>query len=449
MSLEQQQQLEASFMMLTYRRKPVEFVRGEGMHLYDDAGREYLDFVSGIGAVSTGHANPRVVQAVQQQAAKLLHVSNYYYIEGRGELAEKLSGLLSQTAAAGDSGATAAGGGAGDTNAAAAAGGANAAAGATAAGDAGYTAGGANASGWRSFFANSGAEAVEGAIKLARKYGAKHLEGADTIICARRSFHGRTLAALAATGQPSKQDSFKPIPQGFIHIDLNDIQSLKRMMNQGFGGKSVCAVLLECVQGEGGVYPCSPEFLQAARELTAEDDALLMIDEVQTGFYRSGGLPFSFQHYGILPDVVTMAKGLGSGMPIGAFAARGVAANVLEPGDHGSTFGGSPLAIAAANATLDELQHIGAGALVAETGDYLWQRLRELPGVTEIRGLGLMVGVEFEAAIAEALVDAGLEQGLVLNSIGHHILRLLPPLVCTKADIDVLVDKLVMILEQL
>jgi acetylornithine aminotransferase len=407
MSCEQQQSLEASYLMQTYKRKPVEFVRGEGIRLYDDAGTEYLDFLAGIGAVSVGHANPRVTRAIQEQAAQLLHVSNYYHVEGRGELAEKISGLLNTGIPA------------------------------------------EVATPWRSFFANSGAEAVEGAIKIVRKYGAQHLEGASVIVSARRSFHGRTLAALAATGQASKQDSFKPLPPGFVHVDLNDIEALEVALDQGLDGQSVCAVLLECIQGEGGVYPCTEEYLQAARTMTAERGILLMLDEVQTGFYRTGTYPFAFQHHGIVPDVVTLAKGMGSGVPIGAVAARGVAADVLEPGDHGSTFGGSPLVVAAANTTLDELEAMNAGAHVAEVGAWLRERLRELPGVIEVRGRGLMVGVELGAPIAEEVVTAGLAAGLVLNSIGPHILRFLPPLVCTTEDVDVLVEKLRNILEEL
>jgi acetylornithine aminotransferase len=422
MSLEQQQALEAQYLMETYKRKPVEFVRGEGIRLYDDAGTEYLDFVAGVGAVSAGHANERVVRAIQEQASRLLHVSNYYYVEGRGELAQKISGLLN----------------AGVTSDAASSPVASSPA-----------AGSPAATPWRTFFANSGTEAVEGAIKIARKYGAQHLEGADTVITARRSFHGRTLAALAATGQPSKQDLFKPLPHGFVHVDLNDVHALKTMLHQGVGGRSICAVLLECVQGEGGVYPCTQDYLHAARELTAERGILLILDEVQTGFYRTGTWPFAFQHYGITPDVVALAKGLGAGMPIGAVAARGVAAEVFGPGDHGSTFGGSPLAVAAANATLDELAATGAGQHVAEVGAYLQERLKGLPLVDEVRGRGLMVAAELSAPVAEAVVANGLAAGLVLNNIGHHILRFLPPLVCTRADVDVLIERLEKILGQL
>lgn len=442
MPLEREQRLEDGFLMRSYKRKTVEFVRGEGMRLYDDAGAEYLDFLAGIGAVSVGHTNPRVVRAIQEQAAKLMHVSNYYYIEGRGELAQKISGLLN----AGGAGASAGGAGASAGTAEAASLAAEGAAGAEGVDAAEGT---ANLGPWRSFFTNSGAEAVEAAIKIARKYGAHCLEGADTIVTARRSFHGRTLAALAATGQHAKQDSFRPLPQGFIHVDLNDISALRSALRQGFGGRAVCALLLEPIQGEGGVYPCTEDYLRAARELTAEHGILLMLDEVQTGFYRTGSYPFAFQHYGIMPDVVTLAKGMGAGMPIGAVAARGPAAETFEPGDHGSTFGGSVLAIAAANATLDELEAMGAGRRVEEVGAYLRERLVELPLVTEVRGRGLMVGVEFGEPVAEQIVDAALGQGLVLNSIGQHNLRFLPPLICTREDIDLLMERLQAILEQL
>jgi acetylornithine aminotransferase len=407
MTLIEQQQLDATYLMQTYKRKPVEFVRGDGIRLYDADGKEYLDFLAGVGAVSVGHANPQVTAAIQAQAAKLIQVSNYYYVEGRGQLAEKLSALLNAERPAAD------------------------------------------ASLWRTFFANSGAEAVEGAIKIARKYGSQHLEGADTIICARRSFHGRTLATLAATGQAAKKDAFAPLPQGFIHVDLNDLGALKDALHQGLGGKAICAVLLECVQGEGGVYPCTEEYLQAARKLTEERGILLMLDEVQTGFYRTGTYPFAFMHYGIVPDVLALAKGLGGGFPLGAVVARGTAADVFVPGDHGSTFGGNALAVAAANAVLGELEALNAGAHVAEVGAYLQEQLATLPGLVEIRGKGLMVGIEFDQPVAERIVAAGLEAGLVLNSIGQHILRFLPPLVCTKADVDVLVQRLQRILEAL
>jgi len=429
MAFAQQQKLDAAYLMQTYKRKPVEFVRGAGMRLEDDAGNEYLDFIAGIGAVSAGHANPQVTKALQEQAAKLLHVSNYYYVEGRGELAEKLSKLLNHREAA----LAANGAGIAPPEALTAL---------------------AAVEPWRVFFANSGTEAVEGAIKLARKYGRQHLGGAATIITAQRSFHGRTLAALAATGQPSKQESFQPMMPGFVHVELNDSAALEGALDAQatHPGNAVCAVMLEVIQGEGGVWPCDEAYLKAVRELTAERGVLLIFDEVQTGFFRTGDYPFAFQEYGILPDIVTLAKGLGNGVPIGAFVAHGKPAEVLEPGDHGSTFGGSPLVVAAANATLDALSDptsgICAGSHVSDVGAYLQAGLAALPLVAEVRGKGLMVGAQLSMPVAFEVVDAGLTVGLVLNATSADTLRFLPPLVCTKADVDTLLTRLTPLLEK-
>lgn len=399
MSLADQQQLEQDYMLHTYRRKPVQFISGSGMTLTDDEGSTYLDFIAGIGAVSMGHDHPAVTRAIQEQAARLLHVGNYFYIEGRGELAQKLSQLLNAARSDGD------------------------------------------AVPWRTFFANSGAEANEGAIKLARRHGALNLGGAHTIISAKRSFHGRTLASLAATAQPSKQEAFKPLPAGFVHVELNDIAALVAELEQPSAG-AVCAVILECIQGEGGVNPCSLEYLQAVRTQTQDRNILLIIDEVQTGFYRTGGQPFAFQHYGIMPDIVSLAKGLGNGMPIGAVSARGEVGDCFEPGDHGSTFGGSALAVAAANATIDAMTQQGIAQQVIEVGAYLQQELEKLPLVTEIRGRGLMLAVELSKPVAGQVVDACLGQGLVINNTGPSTLRFLPPLICTTTEIDLMIPVL-------
>jgi acetylornithine aminotransferase len=323
------------------------------------------------------------------------------------------------------------------------------------------------------FFANSGAEAIEAAIKLARRYGSRYLEGATTIVSAQRSFHGRTLAALAATGQPAKQEAFQPLPSGFRHVPLNDIEALRTLLDklapaEGLmitpgqtaslddspqdgavlaargtpsPSKTACAVLLEVIQGEGGVWPCDDDYLRAVRALTAERGLLLIIDEIQTGFYRTGK-PFAYQHAGIQPDIVTLAKGIANGVPIGVVAACGKAAEGFEPGDHGSTFGGSPLAIVAANATLDELAALDAGVHAQQVGSYLAEKLAQLPLVTEVRGRGLMLAAQLSEPVAVAIVDAGLEQGLVLNAIGSNILRFLPPLCVSTADVDVLIEKL-------
>jgi acetylornithine aminotransferase len=401
MSFDKQVELESQYVLHTYGRKPVEFVRGEGMTLYDDTGKPYLDFLSGIGSVSLGHTHPALTAALTKQAQTLLHAGNYFYIEGRGELAAKLSRLL----VAHDPG---------------------------------------SASTFKSFFANSGAEANEGAIKIARRHGALNLGGANVVLSAKKSFHGRTLATLAATGQEAKQQAFAPMPAGFAYVELNDVKQLQ----QALDGGGVCAVLLECIQGEGGVWPCSEEYLAAARALTAERNILLMIDEVQTGFYRTGTWAFAYQHYGIMPDVVTMAKGIANGVPMGAFAARDAFGDLLVPGDHGSTFGGSSLAVAAANATVDALaaEHIGASA--QRVGAYFADKLAALPHVTGIRGRGLMLGAALDIPVAGKVVDLALEQGFVINAIGDNTLRFLPPLICTEREVDTLANALTTILAQ-
>ena len=387
--------LDASAIMQTYARKPIMFVRGEGMRLFDDEGREYLDFVSGIGAVNLGHAHPAVTAALCEQAAKLVHVSNLFYVEHRAELAHEVSELLG--------------------------------------------------GGWKMFFANSGAEASEGAIKLARRWGSANKPGAYKVVTLERSFHGRTLAALAATGQASKQEAFKPLPEGFVHVPANDIAALEAAVDE-----TVAAVMIEIVQGEGGVWPLTSEYLQAARKICDERSALLIADEVQTGFYRTGPA-FAHQAHGVLPDVVTVAKGLGNGLPIGGFLARGSAAEALQPGDHGSTFGGGPAICAAARATIAELKALGLGANAAKMGEYLRSGLSALGkstgAISDVRGAGLMVGATLVRPIAAQTATEALDRGLVLNSIGTDILRFLPPLVCGKPEIDTLLATLADILK--
>ena len=390
-TLAEAQTLDARYVMHTYARKPVMFVRGDGMCLFDDTGRDYLDFVAGIGAVNLGHAHPAVTAAVAEQAGKLTHVSNLYFVEHRDELAQDI--------------VTLAGGGR------------------------------------QVFFANSGTEAVEGAIKLARRWGKKHHgEGCVNIVTAERSFHGRTLAALAATGQPSKQEAFAPLPGGFCHVPLNDIAALEAAVTA-----DTCAVMLEPIQGEGGVYPCDTDYLLAARALCDERGILLVLDEVQTGCYRTGSA-FAFQAYGVEPDIFTLAKSLANGLPIGAVVATTEVAEAFEPGDHGSTFGGSPLVCAAGRATLHALAAERLGERALQTGAYLHKELHELMAATgainDVRRAGLMAGVELhEPRAAEACAFA-LQHGIVLNNIGPHILRILPPLVCGNAEIDTLVGAL-------
>ena len=390
LAFEHAKALDAAYVMQTYARKPVMFVRGSGMRLYDDDGIEYLDFVSGIGAVNLGHAHPAVTAALADQAAKLVHVSNLFYVEHRAELAEEVVALLG--------------------------------------------------GGWRVFFANSGTEAVEGAIKLARKWAGIHKPGAFKVVSLERSFHGRTLAALAATGQASKQEAFAPMPDGFVHVAANDIVALEAAVDD-----SVAAVLVEVVQGEGGVWPLSAEYLAAARELTAARGCLLMIDEVQTGFFRTGPA-FAHQAFSIVPDVITIAKALGNGLPIGGILATDSVASALVPGDHGSTFGGGPAICAAARATLASLIAEDLGTNAVENGAYLRHGLEALAessgAITDVRGAGLMLGVTLAEPIAAAVAEEALARGIVLNNIGTNILRFLPPLVCAKPEIDTLLSTL-------
>lgn len=398
MSLNEEQTIESRYLMHTYLRKPVELVRGKGMHVYDSEDNAYLDFVSGVGSVSLGHCHPAVTKAIATQAERLIHVSNYYYIENRGEVAHLLSDLLN-TCVSKDEQIP-----------------------------------------WKSFFANSGAEANECAIKLARLWGKKRKSGAQMIVTLNRSFHGRTLATLAATAQPAKQEAFQPLPSGFLHSPINDIAALEALFAEQ--GDTICAVMVECVQGESGVHPCTKEFLQATCDLVHSHGALLICDEIQCGMYRCGTYPFGFQHFDIAPDIVTIAKGVASGFPTGMCAAREEVADTFDPGDHGSTFGGSCLAVAATKATLETLAAIDAAGSVERVGEYLRAQLAQLPHVTEVRGLGLMCACDFDESVdAGALTLAGLDAGLLLNSTGPHTLRFLPPLICTAADIDVMVEK--------
>jgi len=389
--------LDARYVMQTYARKPVMFVRGSGMRLYDDEGREYLDFVSGIGAINLGHAHPAVTKALCDQAAWLVHVSNLFYVEHRAELACDVVGLLGGE--------------------------------------------------WKMFFANSGAEAIEGAIKLARRWAGEHKPGAYKVVSLERSFHGRTLAALAATGQASKQEAFAPMPEGFVHVPANDIVALAAVVDE-----SVAAVLLEVVQGEGGVWPLSAEYLAAARSICDTHGCLLMIDEIQTGFFRTGPA-FAHQAFGITPDVITVAKALANGLPIGGILARDAVASALKPGDHGSTFGGGPAVCAAGRATIAALVAEGLGENSLRSGAYLRAGLTALAettgAITDVRGAGLMVGVTLAKPIAAAVGERALDRGIVMNTIGADILRFLPPLVCGKPEIDTLLDTLSDILGEL
>ena len=383
--------LDHEHVMQTYGRQPVAFVRGEGTRLWDSEGKEYLDFLAGLATVSLGHAHPAVADAIADQARTLLHVSNLYLNECQPQLAERLDLLL--TSATGTPGQV--------------------------------------------FFANSGAEANECAIKLARRYGQAH-GGSERfhILSAYNSFHGRTLTTLAATGQPQKQETFQPLPTGFRQVEFANVDALAAAMDE-----RVCAVLLEPVQGEGGVQPAPAGYREAVRALCDEREALLMMDEVQTGLGRTGRW-FGFEHGDdVRPDVVTLAKALGNGMPIGACWARRDVATAFKPGDHATTFGGQPLAARAALAVLDVMERENVPLRSLEQGKRLVDGLRSLPGVVDVRGVGLLVAAELAEGIAAGAVAAScLDRGLVLNAVTPTSLRLAPPLLVTAADIATAIE---------
>lgn len=387
--------LDSAAHMNTYARKPVLFVRGERTRLFDDRGREYVDFMSGIGTVNLGHSHPAVIEAVKKQIEKLTHVTNLFYVEHRADLAFQISELF--------------GGGA------------------------------------KVFFCNSGAEAIEGAVKLARKWASIHKgPQARTIVTAHRSFHGRTLASLAATGQADKRDSFTPVSPGFVHVDLNDIHALEEVVDE-----SVCAVLLEPVQGEGGVFPCDPEYLVEVRALCDKREVLLIFDEVQCGIYRTGPV-FAHQSAGIRPHIMTLAKALGNGLPIGAVVADDSVAKAFGPGDHGSTFGGGPVVCAAARATLDALHEEDLGRNASTLGAVLHEGLSEIMArtgeIVEVRHSGLMVAADLKRPVAAEVVARALSDGLVLNNTSPVTLRFLPSLCCDLAEIDMMLDYLEQVL---
>ena len=368
-------------LMTTYPEPAVSFVRGKGTELWDTEGRRYLDFLTGLAVCSLGHAHPRVAQALCDQAGTLLHVSNLFGNELAPRLAEELDALIGDGSRAGG----------------------------------------------RSFFCNSGAEANECAIKLARKWGGR---GRHVVVSAYNSFHGRTLATLHATGQPAKHEPFVPLPEGFRHVGWGEEDSLADAIDP-----SVAAVMLESIQGEGGVNPAPPGYLAAVRRLCDERGALLILDEVQTGLARTGRW-FGFHHDGVAPDIVTMAKALGNGVPIGACWARGEVAAAFQPGDHATTFGGQPLAVSAALATLAVMREEDAPARADRGGGVLSSRLGGLPGVREVRGRGLLLAAVLERPLAKAVVDLALERGLVLNAVAPDAIRIAPPLLVGEDEIE-------------
>ncbi|MGE0880102.1 MAG: aspartate aminotransferase family protein [Acidimicrobiia bacterium] len=356
--------------MPTYGPPRVMFVRGAGTELWDSDGKRYLDFLSGLAVTGLGHAHPGVAAAIAEQARTLLHVSNLYANDVAWSVAKTIDRLV---------------GGGGQV-----------------------------------FFCNSGAEANEAAIKLARKWGG---HGKYQVISAFGSFHGRTLATLHATGQPAKHEPFQPLPEGFRHVPWLDLDALEAAIDP-----SVAAVLLEPVQGEGGVNPATKAYFEGVRRLCDERGLLFMVDEVQTGFARTGEW-FGFQHFDVMPDVVTLAKALGNGFPIGACWARREVAAAFKPGDHATTYGGTPLATAAARAVLAEMERIDAPVASRRAGAILTAALSEVSGVKEVRGLGLLIAAELDPGIESALVASKcLDAGLVVNAVTGSALRLAPPL---------------------
>ena len=377
-------------LMTTYSPLAVCFTHGEGAILYDDQGKSYLDALSGIAVCGLGHAHPAVTRAITEQAGKLIHTSNLYCIKRQQELADKLARISGMD---------------------------------------------------RVFYCNSGAEANEAAIKLARLYGHNKKIDNPAIIVFEGSFHGRTLATLTATGNRKIQAGFEPLVQGFIRAPYNDMEALQIIAKNS---PNVVAVLIEPIQGEGGINSLDADFLPQLRALCDQHDWLLMLDEIQTGMGRTGEW-FAFQHSTIHPDVMTLAKGLGNGVPIGACLAKGKAAEVFKPGNHGSTFGGNPLACAAANAVIDTMESQQLIARAVHLGNLLKngfnQQLREVAGVKAIRGFGLMIGIELDRD-CPALPNLALQSGLLINVTASKVIRLLPPLILSDEQAERIINDL-------
>jgi predicted acetylornithine/succinylornithine family transaminase len=376
--------------METYAAPPVTFVSGSGTVLEDSEGKRYLDFLCGLAVTSLGHANPRVAAAVADQSKRLVHVSNLF----GNELAEPLARVLDRLVGDGEP------------------------------------------AGGRVFFANSGAEANECAIKLARRYFSRSTPAGQparyVVVSALNSFHGRTLATLHATGQREKQVGFEPMPAGFEHVSFGELSDLEAATSR----PDVAAVMLEAIQGEGGVVPAPPCYLNAVRALCDARGILLILDEIQTGLGRTGRW-FAFQRAGIAPDVVTVAKALGNGFPIGACWARAEVAAAFHPGDHGSTFGGQPLACAAALATLEVMEEIDAPLLASRAGGRLAAGLASIAGVAEVRGEGLLLAAVLAPEIdAKSVVSSALGRGLVINAPVSGVIRFAPPLTVSDAEVD-------------
>lgn len=377
-----------SFFMDTYGQLDIVIEKGEGSYLYDVNGKEYIDFTSGIGVSSLGYGNKKLIEAITEQLYKVFHVSNIFYNTSTIEAGKKLierSGMK------------------------------------------------------RVFYSNSGAEANEGAIKLARKYSfEKYGEGRNTIITLKQSFHGRTLAALTATGQEKFHNYFFPFPQGFKYVEANNLEALTNELDG-----AVCGIMMEAIQGEGGVHPLQKEFVKQVAELCKEKDILLMFDEVQCGIGRTGKF-FGFNHFDIIPDIVTLAKGLGGGLPIGAILAGEKVEHTFKKGDHGSTFGGNPVALTASSVVLDEVCSEGFLQEVEKKGQLLMDAIKGLnsPKIKEVRGKGLMIGIEIEGE-SKLAQEKALSNGLLILTAGQNVVRLLPPLTISEEEIKKGVELLI------
>ena len=376
------QELEQKLFLRTVNRVPVTLVRGQGALVWDDQGREYLDFVGGWAVNSLGHCPPVVVEALEKQAKTLIQASNQFYTIPQIELAQLLIGHSCLD---------------------------------------------------RVFFCNSGAEANEGATKLARRYGKLRLNGADEVITTHSSFHGRTLAMTAATGQSKFQEPYIPLPDGFVNVEYNNVEAIKRATSE-----QTCAVILEPIQGEGGVNLPTDDYLKKVQGWCREKGILFILDEIQTGIGRTGTL-FAYEQYGVEPDVMTLAKGLGSGVPIGALLAK-ESVSLFAPGEHGSTFGGNPLVCAAAYAALKYIIDNDIPVKVKRVGNYFMTKLeslkRQFDFITELRGRGLLIALEFKQEIAEKLVLDCLDRGLLVNKVKPNALRFMPPLIITEKEVD-------------
>lgn len=397
MNLEKAQQLDAQYICQTYARTPLFIARGAGMYVWDDQDRRYLDFCSGGRAVNAlGHCHPRVIEAIKQQVETLIHTSNDYYTEPQMRLAELLGRYYPDS---------------------------------------------------RAFFCNSGAEANESALKLARKYGRRDSAERFEIVTTLKSFHGRTFGAITATGQPKYQQGFAPLVPGFRYVEFNNLAEMDSVITD-----RTCAVMLEPVQGESGVYPATPEFMCGVRRLCDERGALLILDEVQTGLGRTGKL-FAYEHYGITPDILTLSKALGGGMPIGAMLAKAPVASAFEYGDHGTTFGGSPLTAAAAYAAVTAIVEEQLADNAARVGNYLKEKLTKLqaenPIVTGFRVMGCLAGVDLATPIAADVKNLAQSKGLLILTVGNNMLRLLPALICQPAQVDEALDIITSALEQI